>query len=227
MRMRKITIFYVILILIAIGIVKESIWTKPRFKLGEKARTKFAELPGQIKVEFVGSDKYWHYSIENGELLLRAVKDYPPAHLEMRPYIYFDKDIPNGLPKIKDLKYYGPYRLSPDNSILFLSLASEWGYLPKDFVLIQMEKKEFLYQRKNNHTIADVAWSPDSNMFVVLNMSFRVHLGISGILAFMLAHPVMVCKFYLTVYDRLGNLLVNTEVASGLIGGGGQVSWEK
>ena len=41
----------------------------------------------------------------------------------------------------------------------------------------------------------------------------------------MFGHPVMVCKYYLSIYDRRGNLLINTEVASGLLGGGGQVSW--
>jgi hypothetical protein len=225
--MWKIRIFYVLLSLIVIGIVKESVWTKPRFKLDEKARGKFAELPGQIKAEFVGSDKYWHYSIVNGELLLRTVKDFPPAHLEKRPYIDFAKDVPNGLPKIEGLEYYGPYRLSPDKSLMFLSLSSEGGYVPKDFAVIQMEEKELLFQRKNNHKIEDVAWSPDSNMFAVLSQSFRIHLGISGIFAFMVAHPVLVCKYYLSIYDRRGNLLITAEVASGLIGGGGQVSWGK
>jgi hypothetical protein len=195
--------------------------------LNEKATGKFAELPGQIKAEFVGSGKYWHYSIVNGKLLLQNIKDFPPAHLEKRPYIDFAKDVPNGLPKIEGLKYHGPYRLSPDRSLMFLALSSEGGYLSKDFVLIQMEEKGLLFQRKNNDKIEDVAWSPDSNMFAVVSQSFRIYLGVEGIFGFILAHPVMVCKYYLSIYDRRGNLLINTEVASGLIGGGGQVSWEE
>jgi hypothetical protein len=102
------------------------------------------------------------------------VKDFPPAHLEEQPYIYFSKDVPDGVPKIVGLKYYGPYRLSPDKSLMFLSLSSEGGYVPKDFAVIQMEEKELLFQRKNNHKIEDVARTPDSNMFHNIARSFHI-----------------------------------------------------
>jgi len=226
MRMWKMRILYVFVGLIVIWIGKESIWTKPAFRMDQKARGKLAELPGRIKVEFVDSEKYWEYFIAKGELVLGGVKDVPPAHLEIQPYIYFAKDTPNWLPKIEGLKYYGPYRLSPDKSLMFLSLSSKDAYIPKDFVLIQMEGIKLLFERKNCHWIEDMAWSPDSNMFAVLNMSTRLYFGVSGILSFVLRHPVMVCKCYLSIYDKRGNLLINAEVASGLLAGGGRVYWE-
>ncbi len=227
MLMRKLKVFYVFLGLMVLGVVGESILTRPRFKLDEKAKVKLAEIPGEIEVKFVGSKKYWDYSIVNGELLLRALGDFPPAHLEARPYIYFAKEVPDGLPKIVDFKYYGPYRESPDKSVMFLSLSSKERYFPRDFVLIQMNNKGLPFGKKEHaHWIEDMAWSPNSSMFAVLGNSSRIYFGATGILSVLFGHPVDICKYYLSVYDRQGNLLLDTPVASGVLGGGGRVYWQ-
>lgn len=225
MRMWKLKILYIFLCLSIIAC------NNARFKLDEEARGRLSEMPGQIEVKFVGSKKYWHYSIVKGELFLQSKKDFPPAYLEKRPYIYFPKEVPNGLPMIQGFEYHGPYRLSPDNTLMVLSISSatKGASSSKDFVLIQWEKKEILFQRKSNnkYLVEDIAWSPDSSMFAVLDESRRRSFSILAIISYMLGHPVDVCKYYLSIYDRKGNLLVNTEVASGLLGGGGQVSWAK
>jgi hypothetical protein len=143
------------------------------------------------------------------------------------PYIRFRKEVPSWLPKIRGFEYYGPYRLSPDSSLMFLSLSSEEEqfYHPY-FVIIQTEKKEAIFQGRSNNQIEDIAWSPDSNMFAVLDKSSRWSFGITGILFYVLAHPIDVGKFYLSIYDWKGNLLVRTKVASGVLVGDGRVSWQ-
>ncbi len=204
--------------------------TNPKFGIDEGAIEKLSKAPGQIELKFVGSKKYWHYSIVNGKLLLRATEDYPPAHLEMRPYIYFPDEAPKDIPNVQGVEYHGPYRLSPDKSVMFLSITSiQDHYNARDFVLIEMQRKEVLFQKKSNNEnfVEDVAWSPDSSMFAVLNESRRRSHSPVDIIFYMVGHPVDVCQYFLSIYDRNGNLLISTEVASGLVGGGGQVSWQE
>jgi hypothetical protein len=203
--------------------------TNPEFRLDDHASGKLSVFPGQIEVEFVGSDKHWHYSIVNGKLSLQSVKDFPPAHLGMPPYVYFPDEAPKEIPKVQGFEYHGPYSLSPDKALMVLSISSETkgASNPKDFALIDMERKEVLFQRRSNnkYIVEDIAWASDSSIFVVLDETRRRHFGVSGIISYMLGHPVDVCKYYLSIYDRKGDLLVNSEVASGLIGGSGRVSW--
>ncbi len=200
----------------------------PKFGIGEGAVEKLSRVSGQIELKFVGSKKYWHYSIMDGKLLLRATKDFPPAHLDMRPYIQFTDQAPKDIPNVEGFEYHGPYRLSPDKSIMFLSVRPEKDrYISaREFVLLEMQRKEILLQKRNDKIIEDMAWSPDSSMFAVLDKSTRRSHGLMSIISSMAGHPVSVCRYYLSIYDRDGNLLISTEVASGLIGGGGQVSWE-
>jgi len=222
MRMWKINILYIFLCLALTACAG------PRFKLDEGARGKLSEMPGQIDVRIDGRDGYWHYAIVNGELLLhKSIEGHVPGRLEKQPYIRFRKEVPSWLPKIRGFEYYGPYRLSPDSSLMFLSLSSEEEqfYHPY-FVIIQTEKKEAIFQGRSNNQIKDIAWSPDSNMFAVLDKSSRWSFGIPGILFYVLAHPIDVGKFYLSIYDWKGNLLVRTKVASGVLVGDGRVSWQ-
>ncbi len=224
MRMWRIKILYIFLCLIITACAT------PQFKLDEEARTKLSGMPGRIEVKVSGSDKYWHYNIVNGELLLQSIEDYRPGQLEQHPYITFPKEAPKAMPNIRDFEYHGPYRLSPDNSLMFLSIAPISGaYVPMDFVLDQIVIKEVIFQRKSNkkYLVRDIAWSPDSNMFAVLDVSSKISHGILGLISFIFGHPVDVCKFYLSIYDRKGNLLVKTKVASGVLSGSGRVSWEK
>lgn len=198
----------------------------PQFKLSEETRLKSLEIPDQIELKFV-SDNIWNYTVFNGELLLHNIEDYRPGWRGKRPYINFSYEVPKGLPTIQGFEYHGPYRLSPDNSLMFLSLSSEKErYYPTYFVLIRMEKNEVIFQRNSKYQVEDIAWSPDSSMFAVLEKSSRRSLSPLGIVLYVLAHPIDVCKFYLSIYDRECNLLISTKVASGLVDGRGQVSWE-
>lgn len=228
MGIRKMRIFYIILGLVAIGIVSEYVLTKPNFKLDVEATAKLSKTPGQIRLKFA-SERIWNYAIANGELSLKGMEKYQPGLMgEKRTYIRFAKEVPEGLPMIKGFRYYGPHSLSPDESLMFLALSSEKDeYSPKYFVIIDMKNRGVLFQGEAGHNIEDMGWSPDSSMFVVLEVSSRRNLSISGILRILIGHPSDVSTFYLSLYDPKGTLLVRTKVASRLVDGIGQVSWEK
>jgi hypothetical protein len=204
--------------------------TNPKFEIEEGAISKLSEASGHIELKFVGSGKYWHYSIVNGKLLLMAIKDYQPGLLGIRPYIQSHDEAPKDIPNVQGFEYHGPYRLSPDKSIMFLSVSPRQNpYYARDFVLIEMKKKEVLFQEKssNENLVEDIAWSPDSNMFAVLKVSRTRSYNILGIIFLILGHPDEVCKYHLSIYDRNGNLLLRTPVASGMVNGDGRVSWQE
>jgi hypothetical protein len=196
--------------------------------LDDKATAKLSKTPGQIKLRFA-SERVWNYTIANGELSLQAMEKYRPGLIdEKRTYIRFAKEVPEGLPMIKGFRYYGPHSLNPDKSLMFLALSSEKEeYYPKHFVIIEMKNRGVLFQGEASNHIEDMAWSPDSSMFVILEESSRRSFSISGIFRILIGHPSDVCTFYLSLCDQKGTLLVRTKVASGLIDGSGQVSWEK
>jgi hypothetical protein len=230
MRLRKIRLFSGIFCLIIIGILVDTVFTTPVFMLEEEAKKRLLNISFPIELTFV-SGKLWQYRIVKGELLLQKVVVGGPGWKENRPYVYFPDEAPNGLPHVSGCEYHGPYRLSPDKSLMILSISSptKGGSPAKDFVIVNVVHNQILFQRSSliRYFVDDIAWSPNSSMFAVLDISSRLYLGISGILRIFIGHPAVVCKLYLSVYDREGNLLVRSKVATGLIDGGGQVSWEE
>ncbi len=223
MRLWKIAILYLVLTPCIIGC------STPKFGLNQKTKNKLSQIRGQIEVKFV-SDKVWHYRIVNGEMLLESKKNWVAGSLDKRPFIYLPKEAPRGFPEIQGFEYHGPYSLSPDKTLMVLSISSptQGRSLPEDFVIVQAEKKEVLFQGRNRerYKIEDIAWSPDSSMFVVLEESSRRSLSVSGILHILIGHPSKVSTFYLSIYDRKATLVVRTKVVSGLTDGSGQVLWK-
>lgn len=226
MRMWRVKVFYVILFLIVFGIAIESIWIKPIFELSQDAKVRLSKIPGKIEIKFA-SDKIWICAIANGQLSIQNVKEYELGWMESRPYINSQKEVPQGLPTVKGFGYYGPYRISPDNSLMLLSLSAEKEWPPTSFVTVDTDSKETAYIGKIDTVIQDMVWSPDSSMFILLQESSRRSLSVRGLIRIILSHPVDVTTFYLGIYDRKGNLLVRSKLASGLVGGRAQVSWRE
>jgi hypothetical protein len=223
--MWRVRIFYIILGLIALGVVRESVWIRPRFELSKDAQIRFSNIPGKIDIKFV-SGKIWTCTIVKGQLSIQNVKEYESGWMESRPDIKFQKDIPQGLPTLQGFGYYGPYRVSPDKSLILFSLSSEkTRYLPTSFVIVNADDRKMLGHEKTDSYIEDIVWSPDSNMFVVLEDSARRSLSVTGLIGMFLAHPRDIHTFYLGIYDRKGNRLFRCKIASGLLGGSAQVFW--
>ena len=130
MRTWRVKIFYIILGLIVIGVVRESVWIKPRFELSKDAQVGLSKIPGKINIKFA-SDKIWTWALEKGQLSMQGVKDYEMGWMESRPHLMFEKDVPQGLPTLQGFWYYGLYQVSPDKSLIVYSLSpAEDRYCP-------------------------------------------------------------------------------------------------
>jgi hypothetical protein len=220
---RRMKIFYAVLGLILLGVVRESLWVRPRFGLSQQAHLGLSKVPGSIEIKFV-SNKMWTCRIENGEM--GNVKEYEFGGLERKPFIHLKQDIPQGLPTVEGFQYYGPYQVSPDKSRMLFSLSPEkdW-WLPSSFVVLRASDKKKLLYGKTEEYVEDVAWSRDSSMFIMLEMPCRRSFSVMGLIGGFFGHPQDVCASYISIYDLNGNRLLRTGVASGLILPSAQISW--
>ena len=220
-----------ILLILCVYLSMAACRSEPEFGINGGDSKKLSKITCAIGLKFIDSEvgKNYHYSILKGKLTLREVSPFPPSILEQIPWIYTKKDVPNGLPVIEGFSYYGAYQLSQDDSIFALSISLNNDFVPKEFVLISSSTNAILFQRKSDHplSVKSLAWSPDSNLLAVLDSSTSRSFGFMSILSAMAGHPVSIYSFYLSVYDRKGQLLVTTKIASGIVGGGCQVFWEK
>jgi len=245
-------------IIIVIAVVMLSACIRPHYELDSSAKSKLSTLPGSLELEIVEFEINLHhdqklmtYAIANGELLLKTTKTCVRPHISAcyfshsKQYILFPENAryektpvapPKGLPKVEGYQYIGPFSVSPDNSIAFLSITPEsyrWPQIeyPMDIVLIEMGTKKVVFQtnRRNlRHLVEDVAWSPDSKLFAVLYESFQRYHGPLGIIGNLLGHPVDKYTYYLSIYDRQGSSLVQSRGAYGLVTSWGNIrfySW--
>lgn len=209
-------------------VIMVSCASKPRFELDEGAKSTLSEIRASLKLKFVQNRKIWRFSIENGEMTLQDIMSIPPAYLEGKQFIQFRDEIPKGLPDIKDYDYYGPYGLSPDGLLMILSISPKNWPATTDFLLIRQDTKEVIFQRRYNnpsYQIEDVSWSPNSELFALLEVSLERRHGIIDKISAMVGHVNEEGTFYLSIYNRKGDLVVTAKVASGLVNPGGQVFW--
>jgi hypothetical protein len=232
--------------------------TRPHYGLDSAAKGKFASLPGSLELEIVQfginrnhDQKLMTYAIVGGELLLKTTKtciwpnvdacyfSHPRQYIRFAENARHDKTpvvVPKGLPEVKDHQYLGAFSVSPDKSFALMSITPasyRWpdGEYPMDIALIEMRTKNTVFQTKDNniqHLVTDVAWSPDSKLFAVLSESSERYYGPLGIIGNLLGHPVDKYTYYLSIYDRKGNLLAQSRVAYGLLTGWGNIrfsSW--
>lgn len=206
----------------------------PRFELEDTAKEKLADMRINFRLEFSEGRKLWFYSLENGKLIPKGVQSIPPAGLEARPHILFEKDVPDNVPSpIEGHEYYGRYEVSPDRSLAIFSISRTDQQLPyaADFVLMEWKKKKIIYYKSNyfvpHRDIEDVAWSPNSERFVLLERYSKRRYGFVDIISLILAHPCDYATFFLAIYNRNGELLTRFKVASDLGNGEGRVFWQK
>ena len=212
-------------------VIMVSCASRPQFALDEGAKSRLSEIRASLELKFAQNRKVWRFSIENGEMTLRDIMSIPPAYLKGKQFMRFRDEIPEVLPDIKGYDYYGPYGLSPDGLIMILSISPK-NYWPAatDFILIRQDTKEVLFQRRYNnpsYQIEDISWSPNSELLALLEVSSERRHGIIDKISAMLGHVNEEGTFYLSIYNRKGDLIVTSKVASGLVNPGGQIFWKK
>jgi hypothetical protein len=155
----------------------------------------------------------------------------PPHTLKETPRIIFEKEVPEGMPKLPGYQYYGHYRISPNNSYIALSIAPENVYYSKGFVIVRQDTKEVIFRKEYNndrlYTVGDVAWSPDSSLLAVLEYSCRRRYGLVDVISAAVGHPNEGCTFYLSIYNSEGQLLARSHLASGLVNPGYCMYWRQ
>lgn len=211
-----------------------------KIALEENAKGRLSEIPYPIGIELAYAQvkKCWYYSITKGEMTLKRTWECLPGWIGNEPnYIDFQHEIPEGLPKIEGYYYKGPYSLSPDKSLILMSISPEKKYkLSNNIVLIRRETKEIIRQTNTDDSgsqktgiyfiIRSVSWSSDSRYFAVLETKNRRSHSFMHTISAMAGHPIDEYTYYLYVYNREGQLLVKSEIASGIYGGDGRVFWE-
>ena len=214
-------------IAILILVFGTSCGSKPQFGIEAEAKSKLASLPGKIGVKFQTRDQEWNYSIIDGELVLQS--ELPDAPKEANS-ITSGTFITNILPEQMDIYYRGPYLISPDKSLIVAAIEYRGANLslPSDFVITDFDGKQIFFKRRSKKIpiLKGIAWSPDSRFFAVIQSSQKPVLGLRNTLSAMAGHPVRSNTYFLLIYDRKGDLYVQSEIASGLIGSSVMLIWE-
>lgn len=201
---------------------------QPRFEINEVAKDSFRNLPGTIGVRFYAKE-VWSFVIKNGDLFPYA--KFPEAPKEAASCtVSFGG--PGIFPEGKDFDFGGvcPYLISPDKSRIVMAIIYKNIQIPiaTDFILATLDDRKIVFKRgyEGLRSISGIAWSPDSQFFVILECtSKRSYLNILHLLSYMASHPVDKESYSIKVYDREGRFIVKTKIASGFIGSCGEIVW--
>jgi hypothetical protein len=221
---RKIVVGIIFLVLLAVNVFL--CVGRPRFGIEDQAKTKFASLPGKISIGFLTEKRDWSCSINKGDLAMGASRLTGPkeANIGTCERIYDNTEFSQqlSLPEFQGVIYRGPFLVSPDKSLIVVGIEHERSNLmfPTDFVVIDFKKKEIIFQRnlRKVQCVDVIAWSPDSKYFAIAQSTERPFFCILSILAYMVGHPARTQTYSLLVYDRFGNLYVQSKIASGFNG---------
>jgi len=196
---------------------------RPQFGVEAHAKTELESLPGKLSIGFGSMDHHWNYSVIKGKL-----KSMP--NLRKAPEESMIGTAPLGgatgiLPDEKDLYYNRPYLISPDNSLIVAGIdyKKQSTGCPTDFVLASVKDGRIVSKRgyENFRSIDGIAWSPDSKYFAIVQSTERPCFCILSILAYSLGHPARTGTYSLLIYDRYGDLYVQSKIVSGMGGSGG------
>jgi hypothetical protein len=225
-------------LIVCASLIITACYSPPSFKLDKEAQQQMMKLPGIIDMElssgtFKGAE-VWHYTIIHGEMTLvdrYTIPPVPSIKLKTPPRILFEKDVPEGMPKVPGCHYYGNYRVSPNRSYIALSLAPENAYYSTGFVIVRQDTKEVTFQKEykgdKEYMVDDVVWSPDSSMLAVLESTSRRRYGLIDIISAAVGHVNEESTFYLSVYNSEGRLLVKSHLASGLVNPSCCIYWRE
>jgi len=200
----------------------------PRFEIDEVAKDRLRNLPGTIGVRFYAKE-VWSFLIRNGDLF--PYTKLPEASKEAASCtVSFGG--PGIFPEGKDFDFGGvcPYLISPDKSRIVMAIIYKNIQIPiaTDFVLATLNDRKIVFKRgfESLRSISGIAWSPDSQFFVILEgTGKRSYLNIFHLLSYMAGHPVDKQSYSIKVYDREGRFIVQTNIASGFIGSCGEIVW--
>lgn len=123
-----------------------------------------------------------------------------------------------------------PFALSPDGKFLASAIVSQKGdpYAPAESLGIfeyPTGNLRGVFKSADSRVLESIAWSPTSDMIVVLTATSKSGKSPGDILSAVTGHPVSYVSFYLQIVSLNGKSLAETKLASDLQSGFGHVSW--
>ena len=123
-----------------------------------------------------------------------------------------------------------PSALSPDGKFLASAIVPQKGdpYAPAESLGIfeyPTGNLRGVFKTIDSQIIESIAWSPTSDMIVVLAATSKSGKSPGDILSAVSGHPVSYVSFYLQIVSLTGKSLAETKLASDLQSGFGHVSW--
>ena len=199
----------------------------PSFGIENEAREKFARLPGTLFINFKTAKSNWSFSITHGKFL--KTDAFPGLSTRAQAPALNDFDISNLLSET-DMYYRGPCLVSADKSLAVAGIEYKGANLSlsSDFIIADVKDNKILFKRKSSslRIIEDIAWSPDSEYFAVLQKNEKAVFSLEGIVSSMAGHPVRSNTYYLQIYNRQGQIYAQSEVASRLVGSSVKLFWD-
>jgi hypothetical protein len=221
-------IFFVIIIILIVIFNEFYTYRQPNFVLQEDSTNIFAKLPGTIKIKIISGDKCLIYSLYKGKMSLEQTLPFPPNFYEKRPYNHhFMEDAVTG-PAIHDHYYHGPYSFNQEKSLVVFSLSYRTNDTsPTQFVLVNWETRQIVFKNSyEGNYIEDIIWSKDSEMFAVLETKPSGPLfSILAILSSISGHPTRGYKYFLSIYNRQGLIIVKSIISKKVANNSGQLFW--
>lgn len=133
------------------------------------------------------------------------------------------------LPKNISYRYIGPQLTSPDGYFTIASCINKNGptHPANIFLIIDNKSKTIIhsesYDNKDHFTINGIAWSPKSDIFVLLTSQSTIPF--QNPLRYFSGHAALSRDYYLLFYKRNGQLLFRKEIISSLVDGFAEVIW--
>jgi hypothetical protein len=186
----------------------------------------FNNLPGNIGIQFKSEKSQHSYIISEGEIreITRPFSAPPEARINTRL-----NTINLDLPVSPDFSYCIPYLQSPDKSRVVASILYKYSnlYNPTNFAIIEINNASvtFIKDPYESRFIDSIAWSHDSQYFAVLRHESKITFGLLSLLSSISGHPIRKRDYFLSIYRKTGESLINIEIAENYIGTSGEIIW--
>ena len=155
----------------------------------------------------------------------------PQPPREASDIIFDTSSVARTWPRTGRFDYEGNYLTSPDGNYISASIVHKEPYeaSPTSFVIVDLSGLALIAEVAGEpHRLIDkFAWSPDSRMVAVLEYSGEHRFRLKNIPASMSGHPISYVSYYLMVYDKSGNQLASSRIATNLVGSSSQIIWSE
>jgi hypothetical protein len=183
-------------------------------------------IHGGIGIKILTYGKQIAYLIKNGKVSpIDHLPDPPsPSHQNSE----LSGDNYNFLPNSIEYEYQGPQLISPNKEFTVVSCIRKNTppHRVDTFVLIENKSYKIIntVALEQRFVIKGIAWSPRSDIFAILTSQTIVPFQWNFVRA-LAGHPTNSSDYYLSFYQKNGQLLFRKEIISSLIDASVKIVW--